>query len=102
MKITHLNGACELIEANGVKILTDPWLVDGEYYGAWCVYPPINDFNMSSLDGVDYIYISHIHPDHLSPLTLQRLNKHIPVLIHKFPTQFVKLNIERLGFTNCV
>lgn len=98
MKITHLNGACELIETNGVKILTDPWLVDGEYYGSWCIYPPIDNFDMSSLDDIDYIYISHIHPDHLSPLTLQRLNKQIPVLIHKFPAPFVKLNIERLGF----
>ena len=38
MKITHLNGACEIIQANGVKILTDPWLVDGEYYGSWYMY----------------------------------------------------------------
>ena len=44
MKITHLNGACELIESNGIKILIDPWLVDGEYYGSWCAYPSLKDF----------------------------------------------------------
>tara|TARA_A100001515_G_scaffold49613_1_gene39200 strand:+ start:1563 stop:2897 length:1335 start_codon:yes stop_codon:yes gene_type:complete len=98
MIITHLNGACEIIISNGVKILTDPWLVDGEYYGSWCTYPSVDDFDFSSLDDIDYIFISHIHPDHLSKLTLEKLNKNIPVLIHKFPTKFVKFNIEKLGF----
>ena len=99
MKITHLYSATELIESNGVKILIDPWLVDGEYYGSWCCYPSMKDFNFSTLDDVDYIYISHIHPDHLSPLTLKRLNKDIPVLIRNYKGgKFVKLNLERLGF----
>ena len=49
MKITHLNGACELIESNGIKILIDPWLVDGEYYGSWCTYPSLKDFNFNIL-----------------------------------------------------
>jgi UDP-MurNAc hydroxylase len=99
MKVTHLNGACEIIESYGVKILTDPWLVDGEYYGSWYMYPPLTNFDFDSLNDVDYIYISHIHPDHLSKLTLEKLNTNIPVLIHKFPTPFLKSNIERLGFT---
>ena len=50
MFITHLNGACEIIISNGVKILTDPWLVDGEYYGSWYTYPPVDDFDFSDLD----------------------------------------------------
>lgn len=98
MKITHLNGACEIIESNDVKILLDPWLVDGEYYGSWCAYPPLDNFDFTSLDDIDYIYISHIHPDHLSRLTLEKLNKDIPVLIHNFSEKFVKRNIESLGF----
>tara|TARA_R110002020_G_scaffold363289_1_gene575578 strand:- start:13828 stop:15159 length:1332 start_codon:yes stop_codon:yes gene_type:complete len=98
MKVTHLNGACEVIESNGVKILLDPWLVDGEYYGSWCAYPPLEDFDFSLLNDIDFIYISHIHPDHLSKLTLEKLNKDIPVLIHNFPEKFVKANIESLGF----
>ena len=98
MKITHLNGACELIESNGIKILIDPWLVDGEYYGSWCAYPSLKDFNFNILNNVDYIYISNIHPDHLSKPTLKKLNKDIPVLIHNFSEKFVKRNIESLGF----
>ena len=47
---------------------------------------------------VDYIYISHVHPDHCSPKTLSKLNKNIPVLIHNFSEKFLKKNIEQLGF----
>ena len=99
MKVTHIYGACEIVESKGVKILFDPWLVDGEYYGSWAAYPPIDSFELNTLDGVDYIYISHTHPDHFSSLTLSKMNKKIPILIHKFPAPFLKNNIERLGFS---
>ena len=41
MKIRYIKSACVTIETKGVKILTDPWLVDGEYYGSWCHYPKL-------------------------------------------------------------
>ena len=99
MKITHVYGACEIIESKGVKILFDPWLIDGEYYGSWASYPTVKDLDFGILDDIDYIYISHIHPDHFSRLTLSKIDKSIPILIHKFPAPFLKNNIERLGFS---
>ena len=97
MKITFLQSACVLIESDNTKILCDPWLVDGEYYGSWSLYPPY-ELKPEKFDDVDYIYISHIHPDHCSPKTLSKLNKNIPVLIHNFPVKFLKDTVERLGF----
>ena len=97
MKITNLNSASVLIEANGIKILTDPWLVDGEHYGSWAIYPP-RRFEPNYFETVDYIYISHIHHDHCSLKTLEQLNRTIPVVIHRYETQFMKMNLERLGF----
>ncbi len=97
MKITHLQSAAVIIEHNGIKILCDPWLVDGEYYGSWALYPPF-EFNTEDFDDIDYIYITHIHPDHFSKKTLARLNKQIPVIILNFPEKFLKKNIESLGF----
>jgi len=97
MKITHLQSASVIIEHNGIKILCDPWLVDGEYFGSWALYPPF-EFNPEDFDGIDYIYITHIHPDHFSKKTLARLNKQIPVIILNFPEKFLKKNIESLGF----
>ena len=78
MKITHLTSATEIITANGIKILTDPWLDDGIYYGSWFLYPPYKQDD-SILKDIDYIYVSHIHPDHFCEKTMERLNKSIPV-----------------------
>ncbi len=97
MKITHLTSATEIIEVNGVKILTDPWLDDGIYYGAWYLYPPYS-LGDSILADIDYIYVSHIHPDHFCVATMERLDRSIPVLIHKYAQPFLKRRIESLGF----
>ncbi len=85
------------VESKGVKILTDPWLVDGEYYGSWCHYPKL-EIDKEYFNSIDYIYISHIHPDHFSKKSFEVLDKKIPVLIHQYASPFLKMNIERLGF----
>ena len=97
MKLTYLKSAGVLIENNSTKILCDPWLVDGEYYGSWVHYPP-PDFVPEDFNDVDYIYISHIHLDHFSPKTLSRIKKNIPVLILNYTSKFLKKNLEILGF----
>jgi UDP-MurNAc hydroxylase len=97
MKVTYLKSSTVVVEANGVRILMDPWLVDGEYYGSWAHYPPF-EWDDSRFGDIDYIYVSHIHPDHLSPRTMARLPKSIPVLIHRYEFPFLKRNIEMMGF----
>ncbi|MEX0862880.1 MBL fold metallo-hydrolase [Nitrosopumilus sp.] len=101
MKIIQLNSASVMIEDSTgdskVKILCDPWLEGEEYLGSWAMYPPY-DFNPDNFIDVDFIYVSHIHPDHSSAKTLSKLNKDIPVLIHNFPEKFLKNKIESLGF----
>ena len=101
MKITQLNSASNLIEdsinGSSVKILCDPWLKDEEYLGSWAMYPQYN-FKPENFSDLDFIYISHIHPDHSSANTLSKLDKKIPVLIHNFPEKFLKDKIESLGF----
>ena len=42
MKVKYINSATVVIESEGIKVLCDPWLVDGAYYGSWCHYPPLN------------------------------------------------------------
>lgn len=97
MKATYFASSTVLVETASTKILMDPWLEDGEYYGSWAHFPPI-EVDYSQFDDVDYIYISHIHPDHLSKATLAKLNKSIPVLIHRYQAKFLKRNLEIAGF----
>ena len=97
MKITKLGSATITIQTKDIKILCDPWLTDGAYYGSWCNFPPIN-IESYNFEDIDYVYISHIHPDHFDPKTMDLLDRSVPVLIHKYHQKFLKLNIERLGF----
>jgi len=97
MQVRYLNSAAIVIEDNGDKVLCDPWLVDGAYYGSWCHYPP-PDFTPEDFNDVDYIYISHIHPDHFHPPTLKKMDSEIPVVIHDYANNYLKHEIEKLGF----
>ena len=96
MRATHLASAAVIVSHKNTKILTDPWLIGEEYYGSWTHYPPIN-IDFKQFDDVDYIYISHIHPDHMSKETLDNINPDIPVLIHNYDAKFVKTNLEKWG-----
>jgi UDP-MurNAc hydroxylase len=97
MKLTFYQSSTVLLETKNVKILSDPWLVDGELYGSWNHYPQI-DFNPEVFDNLDYIYLSHIHQDHFSKKTLSKLSKKIPVLIHNFESKALRENIKSMGF----
>lgn len=97
MKICHLQSSTQIIHMDKIKILTDPWLTNGEYYGSWYHYPPFHPNELRSLD-YDFIYVSHIHPDHLSENTFKKLPLKRPVLIHNFESKFLKNKLEMLGF----
>ena len=97
MEITKLGSATITVKTKDVKILCDPWLTDGAYYGSWCNFPPIN-LNDCNFDDIDYVYISHIHPDHFDPKTMDLVDRSTPILIHRYHQKFLKFNIERLGF----
>jgi UDP-MurNAc hydroxylase len=99
MKIKLYRSATVGIDFGDFKILTDPWLTDGEYYGSWSHYPYFDiDLNLEELNSYDAIYVSHIHPDHCSENTLKKLNKNIPILIHKFHSPFLRNKFQRIGF----
>ena len=80
MKITHLQSSTQLIHLGDITVLTDPWLTDGEYYGSWYHYPPFDTENLKSLE-YDFIYVSHIHPDHLSEKTFKTIATQTPFMI---------------------
>lgn len=98
MKLTYLHSASVIIHNEDTKVLCDPWLVNGEFFNSWGIYPPY-DFKPGYFSDIDFIYISHIHPDHASTLTLSKLNKDIPILIFDFQDKSLKNKIEAMGFS---
>ncbi|MEC7838911.1 MAG: MBL fold metallo-hydrolase [Chlamydiota bacterium] len=101
MKVTFIKSASAIIEFNGTKVLCDPWMTDGIYYGSWYHYPPLNS-SPSDFSDVDYIYISHIHPDHMDKYTLEQFPKNTPILIHDYQEKFLLNILRAIGFTNII
>jgi len=97
LKLTFLQSATVIIEDKETKILCDPWLENNEYFGSWVQYPVVK-LKPEYFDDIDYIYVSHVHPDHCSEKTLDKLKKDIPIIIRNFPQKFLKNYLQNLGF----
>src|SRR5262249_35187944 len=99
MKITYIGHACMMIEAGGTRILMDPWLTDPTYHGTWWHYPPL-ELGVRDLPRIDYLYVSHEHPDHFDPPTLRQLDKKVPVIIADFKRKRFRDRLHEIGFHN--
>jgi UDP-MurNAc hydroxylase len=103
MRVTYFGQACTLIEAAGKKILTDPWLTEGAYFGTWFHTHLIAEAGVTPEafpKDIDYLFLSHEHQDHVDPATLRHFSPQVPVLICKFVTTKFRRYIEGLGFHN--
>ena len=99
MKVKLYRSATVGLNFKDFKILTDPWLTDGEHLGSWFHYPKFDlEANKDELNSYDAIYVSHIHPDHCSSETLKLIDNKIPIFIHSFHRKFLKGKLEGLGF----
>jgi UDP-MurNAc hydroxylase len=97
MNVTYLGHAAILLEAGGRRILMDPWLTDPTYHGMWWHYPPLA-LGPRDLPPIDYLYVSHEHPDHFDPPTLVQLDKNVHVIIANFARKRFRDRLAALGF----
>jgi len=90
MKVQYISSACLQIETSDISILTDPWFSQGIFVGSWFSFPYIDPFDF--IKEPDYIYISHIHPDHYDPIFLHKLFEKFgkkPILIPDFDKNYL-------------
>jgi UDP-MurNAc hydroxylase len=76
MKIHFIGHSCLVAECEKSSILMDPWLFGKIFNNSWTLLPEPS-LDASLLDKIDYIWISHEHPDHA----------HFPTL-NSFPESF--------------
>ena len=74
MKITYLTHASVFINIDGIKILTDPWLIGPCWGGELWHYPPHN-YSPKNLPKPDIIFFSHGHDDHTHEPTIKKFPK---------------------------
>ncbi len=100
--IRWINHATVIIECNGLKLMTDPWLFGPAFLTGWWLASTSPVDSIQLLKEVDYVYISHNHPDHLHAETLSLLDKKKPILTPNFISASSKIFLQKLGFENVI
>ena len=76
-KVFYKYSACIKIKTDNISILCDPWFGDNTYYGTWTQFPEIKD-KFELIGDFDFIYLSHIHPDHYCEQSIKDIIKKYP------------------------
>ena len=101
MKVEGVTNASAVVTlADYRTLLFDPWYSDGIWCGSWFNFPPLANPDRYRQLRPDYLYISHIHPDHLDPETLIHYPRETEIWIGDLPHDHLKRAISALGFRN--
>jgi UDP-MurNAc hydroxylase len=105
MKITYLGHAGLYIKTKDCSILCDPWKHENpQFFRSWFVYPDNSDLPWSNMiQDADFLYVSHIHHDHLDKTFLQTLadcNNDIRVILPDYRYCRLEEQLRNLGFNN--
>lgn len=73
MKITYISHATLLIEVDGIKIVTDPWVKGASYCDQWYLFP--KPLSPQLIEDADVVLYSHGHEDHLNGESLLTIKK---------------------------
>jgi L-ascorbate metabolism protein UlaG (beta-lactamase superfamily) len=74
---TYLGHATVLLEMAGMRILTDPILVNRLAFLTRVAAPPA----VADSENIDLVLISHLHLDHLERRSLARVGTDVPLVI---------------------
>ncbi|MEY2524822.1 MAG: UDP-MurNAc hydroxylase, partial [Ilumatobacteraceae bacterium] len=105
MRATSIGHAGILIETVDGSILCDPWFVPA-FFGSWFVFPrndQLSEELMQRIEHPTYLYISHLHADHLDETWLaDHVDRSTTVLVPGFPTRELERRIRALGFDKII
>jgi CMP-N-acetylneuraminate monooxygenase len=102
INIRYLNHATVYFSYGGVSLVTDPWLFGPAFMTGWWLDKASTVDSIEVLKDADYLYISHNHPDHLHPETLQLVDKNIKIIVGDFTTKSTEKYLRSLGFKNVI
>ena len=99
LTIRFINHACIHVQVdNEFSFATDPWIIGSAFCNGWWLEKdsPVDAFEI--LNNSDFIYISHNHPDHLHPKSLEYLRKDMPILTAGFANESTVILLKECGF----
>jgi UDP-MurNAc hydroxylase len=105
VRATSTGHAGILIETPHGSILCDPWFVPA-FFGSWFVFPRNDRLPpelVARIERPDYLYISHLHGDHLDEAFLAgHVDRDATVLLPDYPTAELESRLRSLGFDRFV
>ncbi len=100
-EILWINHAGYELRAGGLRIVHDPWLSGLAFGNGWALLSE-SKYLPEDFLGVDYIWLSHEHPDHFSPAAMKAIpeeaRKSITVLYQRTRDKRVVRFCDKLGF----
>jgi UDP-MurNAc hydroxylase len=103
MKIQFIAQATILVSTEDCNILCDPWLFGTAFNDSWRLFPN-PQFDDHLYDKINYLWISHEHPDHFHIPTLRAMPKkfkeRVVVLFQKNNSDKMPNAFRKLGFNN--
>ena len=105
MRATSVGHAGIFIETRQGSILCDPWF-NPAFFGSWFVFPRNDQLPSDFYDALrkpSYLYISHLHGDHLDEEWLPaNIDLATPILLPGFPTPELERRLRKIGFTEFI
>ena len=100
MLVTWPGHAQLFLNAANKTVLIDPWFAEPVFGAAWFRYPPPPYPDSSTLPHPDFLLLSHVHPDHSGPRTLENLPQNVPTFALRFPSGALERRLKRAGYTS--
>jgi hypothetical protein len=101
MKIRFVSHASFSLESGGITLLSDPWLFGKAFNQGWALLSPAATVPWEK---IDYVWISHQHPDHLHFPTLKSLppqeKNRLTMLYQKHASPRIPKVLRGLGYPN--
>jgi L-ascorbate metabolism protein UlaG (beta-lactamase superfamily) len=85
VRIVYVGHATVLVDMDGVRLLTDPLLRARALH-----LRRVGKVSPAVLRGVDAVLISHLHLDHLDLRSLERLGRHLPLIVPRGARGFLR------------
>jgi UDP-MurNAc hydroxylase len=99
VKITFVNHASFFLESNSASLLCDPWTFGKAFNDGWALLSPPAPVPH---DRVDYLWVSHEHPDHFNFPSLRAIpeadRRRITVLYQRHSSLRLVDAFHKLGF----
>ncbi len=101
MRLRFISHASFSVESQGTTLITDPWLRGKAFNQGWALLSPAAEV---SWPDIDYVWISHQHPDHLNFPTLKSVDpqhRSVPTMLYqKHASLRISKVIKGLGYAN--